>query len=304
MSDGKQSIRKGAEGFETFYSGLYGDRWASLRYALLRPVKQVARANSYADASWIRHKLKPDATVEIECERVQALAEREQFQIERDANGLSDFYVLDPASIYAASALEVRSGDDVLDLCAAPGGKSLILAQAIQDSGRLTCNEMSQARRSRLHAVLRQYLPQDLLQRVQVTGHDGSRWCLHEVEAYDRILLDAPCSGERHLLLPQNKSELNQWSPARSKNLAVRQYALLTSALQVLRPGGRLVYSTCSISNLENDAVIARLEKKRSGEFTILRKAFNLGQSTEFGWAILPDHGGYGPIYFSIIEKI
>jgi len=149
--------------------------------------------------------------------------------------------------------------------------------------------------------VLEDYLPRDVLARVRVTGHDGAKWCLHETEAFDRVLLDAPCSGERHLL--ENPEELKVWSPARSKNLSVRQYALLASAHAVVRVGGRIVYSTCSISPLENDAVIARLLKKRPGEVAVRKPSYELGEPTEHGWMILPDRSGFGPIYHAVLER-
>ncbi|MES2855742.1 MAG: RsmB/NOP family class I SAM-dependent RNA methyltransferase, partial [Bdellovibrionota bacterium] len=91
---------------------------------------------------------------------------------------------------------------------------------------------------------------------------------------------------------------------ARSKNLAVRQYSLLVSALQVVKHGGRIVYSTCSLSPLENDDVIARLLKKRKGEATVVKPTFEIGEPTELGWQILPDKTGFGPIYLSVLERI
>ena len=290
--------RKGPEGFETYYASVYGGRWESLRAALGSPVQQVSRINRFADPS----KLIARAET-FKRERLagcDVLKTRLEPQVA--ANDLLDVYVMDAASIFAATALDVQSGDEVLDLCAAPGGKSLILAEQIGESGRLTCNELSDRRRGRLRSVLGDYLPKDVQARATVTGHDGTRWCLHETEAYDRILLDAPCSGERHLI--NAPEEMKLWSPARSKNLAVRQYSLLASALAVVRVGGRIVYSTCSISPLENDAVIARLLKKREGEARVIRCDFETGEGTELGWTLLPDRTGYGPIYFSILEKL
>lgn len=291
---------KGREGFEKFYSEIYGDRWQNLRAALLAAVVQVARPNAFAQNS---QAIPPDlASMTIDGRRAFRLEAGVRFQPQVDAQGLLSHYIMDPASIFAAAALEVRSGDDVLDLCAAPGGKSLILAEALGDRGHLTCNELSDRRRARLRAVLEDYLPREMRERVRVTGHDGSKWCLHETEAFDRILLDAPCSGERHLL--ENPEELKLWSPARSKNLAVRQYALLASAHAVVRRGGRIVYSTCSISPLENDAVVARLLKKRSGEVELRRRSLDVGEATEHGWMILPDQSGFGPIYHAILERV
>jgi 16S rRNA C967 or C1407 C5-methylase (RsmB/RsmF family) len=315
---------KGREGFEAHYAGVYGERWSALREALLAPVRQVARVNRFTNPESIAHRLldgdSPRSLARFGACEALVLEPGERIETRTDASGLFDFYVMDPASIFAASALEVRPGDEVLDLCAAPGGKSLVLAEALgaphiksqsdlqstspepfNQRGRLVANEMSDKRRARLRAVLEDYLPSSLRERVSVTGHDGARWCLHETEAFDRILVDAPCSGERHLL--EDPAELKLWSPARSKNLAVRQYALLVSALQVVRPGGRLVYSTCSISPLENDAVIARLLKKREGEAKVIAPHFEIGEATEHGWMILPDRTGYGPIYFAVLER-
>jgi 5-methylcytosine rRNA methyltransferase NSUN4 len=227
----------------------------------------------------------------------------EKWKVETDASGLMTTYVMDPASIYPAVALGVQPGEEILDMCAAPGGKSLILAEMLEGEGRLVSNELSDRRRARLRAVIEDYVPRDwIAAHSTVTGHDGTRWCLHETEAFDRILLDAPCSGERHLLA--DPTEMNQWSPARSKNLAVRQYALLASALQVVRHGGRIVYSTCSISPIENDAVIARLLKRREGEAVVRPLSFEIGESTEHGWQILPDRGGFGPIYLAALERV
>jgi len=293
--------RKGLEGFETAMGAVHGARWPALREALLSPVKQVARVNSFA---------KPDVAslagdhrvIEFLGRPAIELAAGERWSLEA-SQGLMTTYVMDPASIFPAVALEVSEGDEVLDMCAAPGGKSLILAESVGGEGRLVSNELSDKRRGRLRAVLEDYIPRVWLdQHSRVTGHDGTRWCLHETESFDRILLDAPCSGERHLLA--DPTEMAQWSPARSKNLAVRQYSLLVSALQVVRHGGRIVYSTCSISPVENDAVIARLLKKREGEAVVKPLAFEIGEATEHGWQILPDTTGYGPIYLAALERL
>jgi 16S rRNA C967 or C1407 C5-methylase (RsmB/RsmF family) len=303
----KSAANKGPEGFESFYSQVYGERWPALRASLGDSVRQVARINQFADGESVSKRLGELSLSEAQDKlfapaRYVSLESEQKISATVDPKGLLDFYFMDPASIAAANALEVQEGDEVLDLCAAPGGKSLVLAEQLRNSGRLVSNEMSDKRRGRLRAVLEDYLPPETLERVTVTGHDGVRWCLHETEAFDRVLVDAPCSGERHLLA--DASEMKLWSPARSKNLAVRQYALLASAHAVVRKGGRIVYSTCSISPLENDAVIARLLKKREGEVRVLTPEISIGEKTEHGWMLLPDLTGYGPIYFAVLERV
>lgn len=292
--------KRGREVFESSMASTHGERWASLRESLLAPVLQVARVNAFAPPS-------PPVGREVRefAGRPAIVLERgEKWKVETDPRGLMTTYVMDPASIFPAVALGVQPDDEVLDMCAAPGGKSLILAEALRDGeGRLVSNELSDKRRARLRAVFEDYVPRDWIEKhVKVTGHDGTRWCLHETEAFDRILLDAPCSGERHLLA--DPTEMSQWSPSRTKNLAVRQYSLLASALQVVRHGGRIVYSTCSISSTENDAVIARLLKKREGEAVVRPLSFDIGEATEHGWQILPDETGYGPIYLAALERV
>lgn len=297
--------KKGREGFDSHYSEVYQDRWSSIKAALSTPARKVARVNPFADRAQIERRSKELRRLRFGEVEAFDLPTDVRFEPEPDCHGLLDFYLMDPSSIFAALLCEVKEGMEVLDLCAAPGGKSLLLAERIGASGSLTCNELSPQRRARLRAVLEDYLPQHRLNQVRVTGHDGSRWCLHETEAFDCILLDAPCSGERHLLA--NAEELSQWSQARSKNLSVRQYALLASALAVVRPGGRIVYSTCSISPLENDSVIARLLKKRPGEVRIVDEmptGFEFAEKTEFGWTILPDRSNYGPLYAAALERV
>jgi 16S rRNA C967 or C1407 C5-methylase (RsmB/RsmF family) len=209
---------------------------------------------------------------------------------------------MDPASYWAAKALEVWPGDQVLDMCAAPGGKSLILAEALTSSGELIANEVSEARRERLKKVIQQYVPRDIRDRIWVTGKDGGKFALTHKQKFDRILVDAPCSGERHLF--ETAKELQEWKVSRSEKLAQRQYALLTAALLAAKPGGRIVYSTCSISDLENDLVIERLLKKKEGQFEVLESSLPMTEAerTRFGIQMWPDRCEAGPIYYSVLQ--
>ena len=171
-------------------------------------------------------------------------------------------YFLDEASVWVGDALPINEGDIVLDMCAAPGGKSLVLASKLKGKGELVCNDRSDSRRARLAKVLKDHLPDSWSSIARIYGHDATKWGMYEENKYDKILLDAPCSSERHVL--NSPHHLEEWSPARPKNLAIQQYALLCAALTALKPGGLMIYSTCSINPIENEKIIEKLLKKLS----------------------------------------
>lgn len=280
-----QKKPKGREAFEAFYENVYGDRWNGLRDSFTESKKVAALLNPFSE--------KTDGD-----ELWKGVLQGESF--ERPSGEPANYYLLDAASILSARALKAGPEHKVLDMCAAPGGKSLAI-QFNRGEGELVVNELSRDRRTRLRKVIDEYIPKDKQSNIRVTGFDASKWCLHETEAFDRILLDVPCSSERHLL--EKPDSLKDWKEGRSKRLSKLQYSILSSAIQVLRPGGRLVYSTCSISPLENDKVVERLFEKRGDGIRLIREELPLGEETEFGHIILPDNGGWGPLYISVVEK-
>ena len=223
-------------------------------------------------------------------------------QIEYSENLLKPYY-LDYASIEAAKALPYLDEGKCLDMCAAPGGKTLVLLNSMSSNVEIIANEISAERRNRLIKVLDEHLPDKIKGRVKVTGFDACKMPKFEKETYERILLDAPCSSEKHVL--KNEKYLKQWSKARIKNLAFRQWALLSAAFLLLRPEGFLVYSTCALSQEENDFIIKKLITKYKNRVVIqnIKKPAH-AEKTELGYRFLPDTAdGAGPIYFSLISK-
>jgi 16S rRNA C967 or C1407 C5-methylase (RsmB/RsmF family) len=217
-------------------------------------------------------------------------------------NGLLKPYFLDEASLEPPRLLGAEPGMEVLDLCAAPGGKSLVLAKALAGKGNLLLNDMSADRVRRLRQVMKEHLPPDLLSTVSIIQGDGSRMGMKIRDRFDRILLDAPCSSERHVL--NSPLHLDEWGPGRIKSLAIRQFALAVSALDMLKPGGIMVYSTCSIHPDENDGVIEKLLKRRAGMIELLENKSPPGEKTSCGSIILPDVSfSRGPIYMAILVK-
>lgn len=288
------------DSFYQYFEKIYGPRWGELFDALKNSERQVARLNRLSSAEPVLLEDASKAHPSLrDCFWIPTQA---YFQPERTVEDLLNVYIMDPASVIVARALEVQEGDRVLDMCAAPGGKTLILIEGIQEAGEIFANDLSPERRERLKKVIQQYVPRTLRDRVWVTGRDGVQFGLREPGSFDRILLDAPCSGERHVL--ENKKALEEWSPRRSENLATRQYALLAGALLAVKPGGRIVYSTCSISPNENDGVIHKLLKKKKDQVQVIpQETSSVGEKTEYGVVFLPDRCGFGPLYYSVLER-
>ena len=288
-------MNKGPTGFDAFYAAQYGARWPTLKQALLAPKQHVAIYNPYTTSQ-------PNA----ESQELAGISFAHTVAAQHDTpqpttNGLYNYYLLDAASILPVEALDIHPGERVIDLCAAPGGKSLLCAFKLAGQGQLVANDRSNNRRMRIHRIMDEYLPESARQVVQITGHDATRWSQYEQSCYDKVLLDAPCSSERHVL--EHPSELAHWAPGRSKALAITQFAMLASALEIVKVGGTIVYSTCALSHLENDDVIAKLHKKRSGRFEIQHPTFAFGTATTHGWHVLPDSDGWGPFYVAVIRR-
>jgi len=222
-------------------------------------------------------------------------------QVEYDAGG-SEPYRLDAASVFAAESLVLPEGGEALDACAAPGGKSVVIASRMGLSVRLVANELSSARRRRLSEALDRCLPLERRSRVAISGEDAGAMCRRNEGRFAAILLDAPCSSERHVLA--DAGALASWSPARPKRLAQRQWALLSAAYIMLAEGGCLVYSTCSINPGENDGVVARLAAKHGTSLAFDPPSLDRGERTEHGLIVLPDRaGGAGPMYVCRVWK-
>lgn len=293
---------KGAAGFDLYYETLFGARWGSLRKALSSSAPKVLRVNAFASHE-VRERdtrgLNPSGMVPG-CFLLPEVGAK--VALSNDSRSLLSGYIMDLASVVAARALDVRSDETVVDLCAAPGGKALVLLEALGASGSLTLNDRSRRRAARLRAVLQQYVPEEIRRRVVVTTHDACRWGLYRPSEYDAILLDAPCSSERHVL--GDEVELSKWSTTRVRRLAVDQYAMLAAAVTSLRPGGRVVYCTCSLTPAENDEVIYRLLAKQAQRVRVEHVSAAMGERTEFGWQIHPDLHGAGPIYFAKVTRV
>ena len=173
------------------------------------------------------------------------------------------YYIQEPSAMAPAELLEAQPGERVLDLCAAPGGKSTQIAGKMQGKGILLCNEIQPARAK----ALSENIERLGICNACVTIEPPQRLKEAFPEYFDRILVDAPCSGEG--MFRKNAAACGEWDSQSDVLCAQRQNEILDDAAEMLRPGGRLVYSTCTFAPLENEGSISRF-LQRHREFQLL----------------------------------
>ena len=161
------------------------------------------------------------------------------------------YYLQEPSAMAPAELLDPQPGERVLDLCAAPGGKSTQLAGKLQGRGLLVCNEIN-AKRAKILAGNIERL--GIANALVLNEHPKKLETRFE-GYFDKILVDAPCSGEG--MFRKEEAAVTDWTEDTNAICANRQSEILTSAAKMLRPGGRLVYSTCTFSPVENEGVIS-----------------------------------------------
>ncbi len=183
------------------------------------------------------------------------------------------YYLQDSSAMAAAALLAPRPGERVLDLAAAPGGKSTHLAALMQGQGLLVTNEIHPQRAW----DLAENLERSGVCNTAILNETPARLAAHFGPFFDRVLLDAPCSGEG--MFRKSPIARQEWKPGLVRSCALRQSEILTSAAQLVRPGGWLAYTTCTFNPEENEAVIDRF----------------LATHLDFQLIILPKIEGFGP---------
>lgn len=180
------------------------------------------------------------------------------YYIENSVSGIGNhpfhhagaFYLQEPSAMSAVTALGVSHGDKVLDLCAAPGGKSTQIAAALDGTGLLVSNEIVNGRAK----ILCSNLERMGVTNAIVTNSRPDVLCDELCGFFDKVLVDAPCSGEG--MIRREQAAVDEWKSDNHEMCAERSAKILDSAANAVRPGGVLVYSTCTLSAEENEQTI------------------------------------------------
>ncbi|EZA58657.1 hypothetical protein DMN91_008632 [Ooceraea biroi] len=235
----------------------------------------------------------------------------------KGSTGVLDYYLMDGASILPVLALDLQPGDVVLDMCAAPGGKTLTILQTLMPS-TMVANDISKSRADRIHKVINQFLD-DIGQwhdKLFVTQRDAR--FITENDVYNKILVDVPCTTDRHVL---HSDENNIFKPQRIRErlqIPELQAEILANALKIVAVGGTVVYSTCSLSPIQNDGVVGMALKKVWEETNSIMFVKDMSQALKplrclyrfddyrlkYGHIAVPTlDNNWGPMYFCKIIR-
>ncbi|KAM4043992.1 tRNA (cytosine(34)-C(5))-methyltransferase, mitochondrial [Anomaloglossus baeobatrachus] len=224
---------------------------------------------------------------------------------------IKEYYILNASSLLPVLALDVQHGERVLDMCAAPGGKSVALLQCAVP-GHLHCNEPDIHRSQWMRETLESFVPALYMNAISTSQLDGRRIGKLHPESYDKVLVDAPCSNDRSWLFSSDSDQAAARISQR-KILPEIQTELLRSAIHALRPGGSVVYSTCTLSEAENSAVVSNILNScrdvipvdLSDMANTLSQEFTFAAHVTHGLLVLPHKGkAWGPMFVSKLIKL
>lgn len=199
------------------------------------------------------------------------------------------FYSQEPSAASAVTVLNPQPGEIVLDLCAAPGGKSTQIASLLDGKGLLWSNEVVRSRAS----ILISNFERCGIANAAVSSCHPEVLCTALSGYFDKVLVDAPCSGEG--MFRRDDQAILDWSQAHVEACAVRQLAILESAALALKQNGTLVYSTCTFSPEENEGVVTDFLARHS-DFELIDCGQSFGRPASLAKArrIFPMDGGEG----------
>lgn len=235
-----------------------------------------------------------------------------KFPSQRHQTGRTkEYYILNASSLLPVLALDVKHGETVLDMCAAPGGKSVTLLQCASP-GHLHCNEPDTHRSRWLKQTLESFVPVPHMNAISTSELDGRLIGKLHAKSYDKVLVDAPCSNDRSWLFSSDAQQAAERISKR-KSLPSIQTELLRSAIHALRPGGSVVYSTCTLSEAENSAVVSNILNScrdvipadLSDMAGTLSHEFIFAAHVTHGLLVLPHKGkAWGPMFVSKLIKV
>lgn len=238
--------------FEKQMKDLLKDEYENFKEALLKPNQKAIYLNplkkdvlKYLDHNYIKEHV--------------VVKDGYYFDYEKYPLGKSPFfccglyYIQEPSAMLVSHFLDIKEDDYVLDMCAAPGGKACAIASRLSNNGLMIANDFVALRAK----ILSENIERFGLQNTIVTNCDPVNFPKILPEFFDKIVLDAPCSGEG--MFRKSDAAIETWSIDKVNECAYIQRNLIDAALKLLKPGGQLIYSTCTYNMIENEQQVQYL---------------------------------------------
>lgn len=227
----------------------------------------------------------------------------------------SSHFLMNGSSILPPLALNLKGGESVFDACSSPGGKAMLMLQTLLPN-LLVSNDNQESRSNKVRRLMRQFIYDfdDKWKNHRCIIREQDARITSEYDSYDKVLVDVPCTTDRHVV---NENENNIFKPTRLKErlrLPELQAAILVNCIRLLKPGGDLVYSTCSLSPIQNDGVVHMALSRVFNDYGITMTVKDLShvmqpfenifkfehpKGLKYGQMVLPFlPANYGPMYF------
>lgn len=240
------------EAINSIISGLYAKRKVTLRVNTIKA--SMAQIKGNLDALNIIYQELPWSETALIIENA---TEKELEELDIYKNG--EIYLQSLSSMLPPIIMEPKAEEDILDMCAAPGGKTTQIAAITENKAHITACEMNTIRAERLKYNL---------EKQGVTSAFVMQKDSREIDdffSFDRILLDAPCSGSGTLDL-NNEETFKYFTPRLIEKTSKAQAKLIAKAVKLLKPGHEMIYSTCSILSIENEEIVENILKDKKME--------------------------------------
>uniref|UniRef100_A0A8D0GNE2 5-cytosine rRNA methyltransferase NSUN4 n=1 Tax=Sphenodon punctatus TaxID=8508 RepID=A0A8D0GNE2_SPHPU len=302
--------------FDMNYKTQFGSLWPSIRISLLSEQKYGVLLNNYSDVESVTRDME--------------VLNAKGFNFESQKSELSSGAEA-PAPSPTSTAISPNiqcytfpKGDISRFPPASSSGsvppRAFLSASALVSlaAGQVAANDISASGTKRLGGVLHSYVPKELHKAVRVTSLDGRNWGKVEKETYDKVLVDVPCTPDRQCAMEEEDNIFKRIRSQERQMLPMLQMQLLISGILAAKPGGEVVYSTCTLSQLQNEYIVERATELIENQYSIgvrvencnhFRKlfhdTFSFSADCRLGELVLPHlTANFGPVYFCKLQRV
>uniref|UniRef100_A0A8D0GTR9 5-cytosine rRNA methyltransferase NSUN4 n=1 Tax=Sphenodon punctatus TaxID=8508 RepID=A0A8D0GTR9_SPHPU len=305
--------------FDMNYKTQFGSLWPSIRISLLSEQKYGVLLNNYSDVE--SSELSSGAEAPAPSPTSTAISPNIQCYTFPKGD-ISRFPPLGVSHMMLSLSHSLPFGEpgSSMRLSSSQPPRAFLSASALVSlaAGQVAANDISASGTKRLGGVLHSYVPKELHKAVRVTSLDGRNWGKVEKETYDKVLVDVPCTPDRQCAMEEEDNIFKRIRSQERQMLPMLQMQLLISGILAAKPGGEVVYSTCTLSQLQNEYIVERATELIENQYSIgvrvencnhFRKlfhdTFSFSADCRLGELVLPHlTANFGPVYFCKLQRV